>query len=296
MQGGSQQTAVVQRFSDPLAFRARSEPFLLLHEAAHNLLLGVIAALARGSVDARFSDPPYLATLEAGTDVVGVALRTPPFNLVLSEMPREVLALLAADVRGVVPPIPGVLGPRVLSLAFAEEWQRSRGMHFRIGRRQRIYQLDAVTPVQDVAGWLRPARAADRDVLIEWVDAFMAETAGGGDREYAERTVDGFLLADDRECVLWEDGGPVSMAAVVGPTPHGIRVSYVFTPAALRGRGYASACVAALSQKMLDAGRRFCFLFTDLDNPTSNHIYQNIGYRPVVDLDEYVFEREAAWS
>jgi hypothetical protein len=93
----------VRRFSDPLAFQARSEAFLLLHEAAHNLLLGLIAGLARGSVDARFSDPPDLATLEAGAGVVGVALRTPPFNLVLSEMPREVLALLAADVHAAMP-------------------------------------------------------------------------------------------------------------------------------------------------------------------------------------------------
>ena len=50
-----------------------------------------------------------------------------------------------------------------------------------------------------------------------------------------------------------------------------------------RGRGYASNCVAALTQKMLDQGRKFCFLYTDLSNPTSNKIYQQIGYRPVCD-------------
>jgi predicted GNAT family acetyltransferase len=40
---------------------------------------------------------------------------------------------------------------------------------------------------------------------------------------------------------------------------------------------------------MLAEGRRFCFLFTDLGNPTSNHIYQEIGYRPVADVDVYRF-------
>jgi predicted GNAT family acetyltransferase len=79
------------------------------------------------------------------------------------------------------------------------------------------------------------------------------------------------------------------MAGHTGPTPNGIRVISVYTPPHLRGRGYASACVAALSQRLLDQGRKFCFLFTDLANPTSNHIYQEIGYEPVRDIDQWRF-------
>jgi len=56
-----------------------------------------------------------------------------------------------------------------------------------------------------------------------------------------------------------------------------------------RGRGFAGACVAALSQKLLDDGRKFCFLYTDLANPISNHIYQTIGYEPVADVILYSF-------
>jgi predicted GNAT family acetyltransferase len=79
------------------------------------------------------------------------------------------------------------------------------------------------------------------------------------------------------------------MAGYAGPTPNGIRVGPVYTPPHLRGRGYASACVAALSQELLDTGHKFCFLFTDLLNATSNHIYQVIGYQPIVDVDMYQF-------
>jgi hypothetical protein len=90
---------------------------------------------------------------------------------------------------------------------------------------------------------------------------------------------------------VWVNGGkPVSMVCHTGPTPHGIRVSFVYTPPEQRRKGYASACTAALSRRLLDAGYQFCFLFTDLGNPTSNHIYQDIGYRPVCDVDEYRFE------
>lgn len=88
---------------------------------------------------------------------------------------------------------------------------------------------------------------------------------------------------------MWDDGQPVSLAGYSGPTPHGIRVGPVYTPPAQRGKGYASACVAALSRLLLDGGRAYCFLFTDMGNPTSNPIYQAIGYRPVCDVDEYRF-------
>jgi len=88
---------------------------------------------------------------------------------------------------------------------------------------------------------------------------------------------------------VWEDNTPVSMAGASGPTPNGIRVGAVYTPPERRRRGYASGLVAALSQEQLDAGKRFCFLYTDLANPTSNKIYQDIGYEAVSDVDEYHF-------
>jgi predicted GNAT family acetyltransferase len=81
---------------------------------------------------------------------------------------------------------------------------------------------------------------------------------------------------------VWVDGGvPVSMASLQGATRHGIRVSFVYTPPELRRRGYAAACVAAVSERALASGRRFCTLYSDLANPTSNSIYQRIGYRRI---------------
>jgi predicted GNAT family acetyltransferase len=82
------------------------------------------------------------------------------------------------------------------------------------------------------------------------------------------------------------------MAAVSRPTPNGISVSLVYTPPEKRGNGYASACVAALSQRQLDAGKRFCTLFTDLSNSTSNALYQRVGYRPLAEFVEIRFCEE----
>jgi predicted GNAT family acetyltransferase len=88
---------------------------------------------------------------------------------------------------------------------------------------------------------------------------------------------------------LWEDGEPVSMAGWGSPTPNGMRIGPVYTPPERRGRGYGSAATAAASAEQLAAGRTFCFLYTDLSNPTSNKIYMDIGYEPVCDSIEYAF-------
>ena len=63
----------------------------------------------------------------------------------------------------------------------------------------------------------------------------------------------------------------------------------MYTPPELRGRGYATALVAQLSSQLLAEGRRFCFLYTDLANPTSNAIYERIGYVRVCESAEIAF-------
>ena len=91
-----------------------------------------------------------------------------------------------------------------------------------------------------------------------------------------------------QELFLWDNAGTLcSMAAWSGRTPHGVRIGYVYTPPNLRAHGYASSCVAETSQRALDTGYRFCFLFTDVSNPTSNAIYQRLGYSPVCDVVDY---------
>src|SRR5262249_21361064 len=93
-----------------------------------------------------------------------------------------------------------------------------------------------------------------------------------------------------RVIYVWEDGGEVvSIAGAGSETPSGTRIGPVYTPGPARGRGYASNVVAAATRHQLEAGRRFCFLVTDLANPTSNRIYRQLGYQPVTDVDQYLF-------
>ncbi|MGQ9553763.1 MAG: GNAT family N-acetyltransferase, partial [Anaerolineae bacterium] len=269
------------RFERAEDFYARAESFLLEREAEHNLILGICASIIHGQ---EYREQlPYLATLEQNGAVVGAAVMTPPHNLILSHMPIEALPIIARDVRALYGTIPGVNGPSALSLAFAQQWQALTGQPYYLGMAQRIYQLTKVRLPMGVPGQLRRASEADRELLLAWLTGFYRDAMGEpGD---PAPSVERFLSSETRGLYLWEDGRPVSMAGYTGPTKNGIRVGAVYTPPENRRRGYASACVAAVSQLLLDQGRRFCFLYTDLSNPTSNHIYQAVGYEPVCDVD-----------
>lgn len=277
------------RFEQPEAWWEAAREFLSAHEAPHNLMLGIGATLINNP---GFYTNPYLAVVREGDSITAVALMTPPHNLVLSiDCPREAMELIAADLAMLYSMLPGVLGPNPVGEQFAGLWSQRSSQPFHRNRRQRIYQLEQVRPVTGVPGRMRPITEADRELLIAWFTDFNREAlAEESRREAVERLVDGFIAGGTRGLVVWEvEGQVVSMAGWSGPTPTGVRVVAVYTPPAQRKRGYASACVAALSRQLLDSGKQRCFLFTDLDNPTSNRIYQEIGYRPICDMDEYRF-------
>ena len=281
----------LQRYQDPKDFYDATEAFLVGSEAENNLLLGIAVDLIRSTLYADIE--PYLATVHDDGRIVAAALRTPPHNLVLSRAPSEAIDLIVADVLPVYPDLRGVLGPQATSRAFAAAWAEQTGQSPTPGTMQRIYEIEKVTAPAGVPGELRPVTREDADLLLEWLGAFEFEAYGEVARfRSLEQLAEAYLEGRVRGLHLWHDGQPVSMVGYSGPTPNGIRVGPVYTPPEFRRRGYGTAATAALSQLLLDQGRRYCFLFTDLGNPTSNSIYQQIGYRPVVDVDEYRFARD----
>ncbi len=279
----------LESFERAIEFYERAEGFLIEHEACHSLMLGIARQLAERPKF--FGEEPYLATIEEAGEVIAATYMTPPHNPVLSLgfTPGSV-RLLAEDLCKHHPGLPGVLGPAQAARSFAETWKELTGKPYRKKRAQRIHRLEKVIPVEGVPGRLRRATEVDRKLLTGWFVAFAKEALGEDlDPQAAGRTVDAYLGTEGMGLYLWEDRGPVSMAGHSRPTPNGVTVNYVYTPPGQRNRGYASACVAALSQHLLDEGYRYCFLFTDLANPTSNKIYRAVGYEPVCDVDEYEF-------
>jgi predicted GNAT family acetyltransferase len=269
-------------------FYKRAAPFLLEREAEHNLILGICTVLTRNPE--RIEQQPYLATVEHEGRVIAVALMTPPNRMVISYTTvGEAIPLIASDAYAKYDTLPGVVGSTPFAEHFAQEWQRLTAQPYNLTMAERIYQLEQVNPVSGVPGHLRRATEQDRQLLFRWLAEFNEEALGETDTSRVDQLIDRALRFETQGIYIWGDGSPVSMAGYSRPTPNGICVMAVYTPPPLRGKGYASACVAQLSQLLLDEGRKYCFLYTDLANPTSNHIYQAIGYQPICDAAMYRF-------
>lgn len=277
------------------AFLEKTQEALEANEAANNLMLGICFQLKRlAEKDEpppyRITAPPYLTTVEDERGLVVAAVMTPPHKIVVyGNRPDvdEAFDLVSRDLFANHVHIPGVLGPSNAAQAFAESWANVSGNDYQESVRQRVYELRRVVHPKAISGRLRLAREDDVDLIARWILGFTEDTFTGDDLAEAHRQAQSRIK--DQSIYLWEDERPVSMAAKTRPTTNGITVSLVYTPPELRRRGYATACVAGLSQVLLDAGWKFCTLFTDLANPTSNHIYQKIGYVPLCDFNEYIF-------
>ena len=279
----------VERAADVEAFAARVRPFLLEHESENCVALGVLGGARKPG------DQLYLAAAYWGERIVGVAVMPADGPLLLATGTTEgAVVPMAEDLLSSGPTVAIAIAAPVVAAAFARSVTALTGSDAALAARERAHRLTAVRSASRPAGALRRAGSTDRALLVDWIAAFVQETFGEDDRPAVERFVDGYLagVSSQRDLFLWEHAGePVSMSGASGPTPNGIRVNFVYTPPELRGRGFASAAVATLSQALLDAGNRSCFLLTDLANPTSNRIYAAIGYEPRGDLERWAFAR-----
>jgi len=263
-------------------FERVAAPHLLADPVRHTVPLTVLTSLRKIGPSAFGDEPPVLGwhRREDGT-VDGAVLQTPPYPLLLAGAPAgslgSLLALLAAarDLRAVVNL------DAASEDAFLTAWSTSAGGSGSPMRRERLFRLEALVPPDPgPAGVARVADQSDTELLVAWFDAFAREAgtvAARIDRAVADRL-------SHHGLTFWEFGGqPVAMAGLTRTVAGVVRVGPVYTPPAQRRRGYGGAVTAAVSQAALTAGATEVVLFTDLANPTSNAIYQRLGYRPVED-------------
>ena len=272
----------VERFRDARAFANHATAMLMRDEPANHFFLGQLQQL-ESKPDA------VMCAVEDGVDAVAVATMTPPWHMMITPASAEAAAALAEYLHESRVPLPGIQGDRGVANVFAGRWVELTGRTRRAGKETGLHRLERVIPpARPAAGTWRHAGSGDVELVAAWVRALridIGEAMPEDARDVAARRI------AEREMVLWEDGGsPVSLAGASFPTPNGIRVVLVYTPPERRNRGYASSLVAARSQHLLDGGRKFCFLYTDLANPTSNKIYRAIGYEHVCDSVQIFFD------
>ncbi|MFG2876910.1 GNAT family N-acetyltransferase [Streptomyces sp. NPDC048337] len=271
--------------SDLTAYLAAAGPAVAAQPVSNTTLLTVADALERRGIAAYGSDAPFFGwwTGADGT-VAGGLLCTPPFPLLLSAVPEEAVRELGAALatEPLLAGLHGINARRADAEALADAWGRPT----RYAEEIRLYRLAGLLPPDPApAGGARLAAEADLPLLVEWIDAFNAEADVPGSASEAvlrDRISYGGIL-------LWEhEGAPVSLASFNRPIGSAARVGPVYTPPALRGRGYAAGVTHAVSEAAYASGASEVLLFTDLANPTSNGVYLRLGYTPVEDRAEVV--------
>ena len=273
---------------DPTEFAARTEPLLserIECNVLATVLMGVLAGTRPGS------SPVFAYALDDRDEVRFAAMRTPPFPWLASPLDAgadELVAMwLTAD-----PEVDRVVAVAPTARAIAAAWAEHTGGTTRCAMREAMHVLDEVRdPPRPARGDLRLADAAERSQLVGWMREFIAETGIVGAAQ-AESMVDAGL--GRAGLLVWHDRQPVSMLGVNREVAGVVRVGPVYTPPPHRRRGYAGSAVAAASRRALAQGAQRCMLYTDLENPTSNKIYAEVGYRRAADWEEIALERRTA--
>ena len=258
-------------------------------EAVNNLMLGTSYNLAARSPSFR-EQAPYLASVIDSKTSIYCCLQTPPRLLQVAtnrSATYQITEFLCNYFAEQNHQFPGVLGAANVCEQFAKVWSQKKGIEYARKMNMMVHRLDAVNSIPYAHGALRRAKFEDLDIISDWIFQFAKEISEP--KSKGEARADGQRRIDRGELFVWENQGICSMAASSRPTKNGVAINLVYTPKILRGRGYASSCVAALSQRLL-LGFNFCSLFTDLNNPTSNYIYRKIGYRPIRQFSSFLFE------
>lgn len=258
----------------------RAEPFTA------NVMAVELTGVAMGARALRPGSAWFL--IHDGGEVVGAAMHTPPFNLHLPRLGETAVATLASALFEQQRVLPGVSGESVTVDRFLKHWDRLAGSRARQRVAMRFYVLDRLELPIGVPGESRLATEVDADLLTAWVSAFHdeAQPESPGD-DFGRRVHAG--IAQGRMW-LWEaETAPVSVAGASAPAQGVVRIEPVYTPPEHRRHGYGAAVTAAATRACLDAGAQHVALYTDLANPTSNAIYQSVGYRPDHDSCEWDF-------
>jgi len=266
-------------YDNPASVLNLAGEFLASQPVLHNLVFSLLHTRVA------HSEPGRYWVVARNGKVAGVVFQSPvTIAAVVTPMhPDVTVAAVEAIVSsGVL--LPGVNGDAATAASFAGHWtERVKSGAIPV-EGMRLYELAEVREIASIEGRLRPAVTADRDLIVQWVGGFQAEVHDHG---YDPEMVTNRWLASGQVWV-WDDGEPKSIAVGREAVGGAVRVSGVYTPQEFRRRGYAEACVHALSKRLREAGHR-CLLYTDLGNPTSNSIYRRIGYLAVAECLRYRF-------
>lgn len=273
--------ATVTATEDPRQVLEQAHDFLVSDPVLHNVMLSILENRAATGQPGRY----WIGMLDGSP--AGVMFQSPvTFLAGIAPMPDELVPVMADAIATAGIRLPGVIGVAATAARFAGEWTQACKSAAVPVQGQRIYEVAEVARPAAVPGTLVQGQQSDHDLITEWTIGFHGGVSQREPAVPAGEFAARHLAAG--QVWLWQDGGPVSMSVCSAPVAGVTRVQAVYTPPELRCHGYAAACVAEVSSRILAAGQR-CILYTDLGNPTSNSVYRRIGYRAVAEGLRYEF-------
>jgi RimJ/RimL family protein N-acetyltransferase len=263
-------------------YLAAAGDFLLADPIRNTIQLGALETLRVHGSTAFGDISPLVGWWRSSADgaVDSTFMVTPPYPILLSPMPEQPARQLAEEVAARDRQLAGVNSEQETAAIFAAAWGDLTGARAELHRRSRLFRLVRLVPPDPwPPGYARLATGQDRRLLEEWFEEFGREVSELG---HYSRVIDDRLSYGG--LTLWESAGaPVAMAGITRTVAGVARVGPVYTPPAQRRHSYAGAATVTVSRAVLDAGAAHVVLFTDLANPTSNALYQRLGYRAVED-------------
>ena len=271
------------------------------HLAADPVVTTVVATVTSRYADLRAAgEPPptgwpewWAVVRDTEGAVAGLAMRaarTPPHPLFVLPMADDAARALARQLHARGESVGGLNGSLPSAEVCAAELARLQGDRVEVAQHTRLFELTELVAPVGVPGRLRVATMDDLDLAVDWVGRFMHDAdvqAGRDPAAHGREAIEPDDLARRIEggtYWFWLDaaGERVHLTGANPPAFGVARIGPVYTPPEHRRQGYAAAAVAEVSQHFLDAGARVC-LYTDQANPTSNGVYQALGYVAVVD-------------
>lgn len=273
-------------YTDVKQFYQDTYPVFMLHEAQNVIPLGNLIMGNEGVDKIGWRDPVkwFMATVADDAGIRIAAMMTPPYKITLyatnNNCDESALQCLINGIKNAGVQPPGVMTDKDLAERFAMAYT---GGNYKVACSQRIYELLQVSAGIPSIGKLRLAKESDMAFLPYWCEGFHSDCFFTSFTVPADEEGGRYEIASGHMYILEDNGTPVSMTKITRELQSTCGVGYVYTPPYFRGRGYATSCVAAVSRLALEKGFTRCVLYTDLANPTSNNIYQKIGYTPIGD-------------
>lgn len=271
-------------------FLSEAEGFLETEEACNNLMLGIAYSLQKNPL--KYGTSPFLAAVKENGIIQIAALMTPPHRLILYSSDDNCEATCQFLINKILKSqidIPGVIGPNNIASTFKKQWELIHSHCAKLSMSMRVYVLNKVEMPKRPSGHFRIAKDEDALTIQKWIDNFYQDVFPNNNNVIKD---DAILKIKEGNLFVWDDNGLVTMVDKRRPTKNGYVIGLVYTPENQRNKGYATANVAELCQLILNSGKKYCSLFTDLSNPISNSIYQKIGFKPLCDFYDYSFTKK----